>query len=203
MSMNPMFSIQYGLFVVTACQDGRDNGCITNTVMQVTSQPNRISVTVNKENLTHDMIKETGRFTASIISEKADFGLFKHFGFQSGREVDKFADFADCRRTANGTLVVTRGTNAFISANVVQVVDVGTHSIFIGEVVEMEPLTDVPSATYTYYQEHIASLSAYPAVSQEVTQQFHSPSVLEKLMALTVLAMNPLSPTALSSLAAI
>ena len=86
--MNPMFSIQYGLFVVTACQDGRDNGCITNTVMQVTSQPNRISVTVNKENLTHDMIKATGRFTASIISEKADFGLFKHFGFQSGREVN-------------------------------------------------------------------------------------------------------------------
>ena len=155
MSMNPMFSIQYGLFVVTACQNGRDNGCITNTVMQVTSQPNRISVTVNKENLTHDMIKATGRFTASIISEKADFGLFKHFGFQSGREVNKFADFADCRRVKNGTLAVTKGTNAFISANVVQMVDLGTHTLFVGEVVEMEPLTDVPSATYTYYQEHI------------------------------------------------
>ena len=133
-----MFSIQYGLFVVTACRDGRDNGCITNTVMQVTSQPNRISVTVNKENLTHDMIKETGRFTASII-----------------RDVDKFADFADCRRVKNGTLAVTKGTNAFISANVVQMVDLGTHTLFVGEVVEMEPLTDVPSATYAYYQEHI------------------------------------------------
>lgn len=150
-----MFCIQYGLFVVTSCLNGRDNGCITNTVAQVTQEPNQISVTINKMNLTHDMIKEFGKFTVSIISEKADFELFKHFGFQSGREVDKFADFVDCRRVKNGTLVVTRGTNAFISVEVNQIVDVGTHSIFIGKVTEMEPLTDVPSATYAYYQEHI------------------------------------------------
>ncbi|MBO4503826.1 MAG: flavin reductase [Bacteroidales bacterium] len=155
MSTNPLFSIQYGLFIVTACKDGHDNGCITNTVAQVTQEPNQISVAVNKMNHTHDMIKESGRFTASIISEKADFELFKHFGFQSGREVDKFADFADCRRVKNGTLAVTRGTNAFISAEVTQMVDLGTHTLFVGRVTEMAPLTDVPSATYTYYQEHI------------------------------------------------
>ncbi|MBR3573052.1 MAG: flavin reductase [Bacteroidales bacterium] len=152
---NPLFNIQYGLFVITSCEDGRDNGCISNTVAQVTAQPNRISVTLNKDNYTTELIQRSGRFTASIISEAADFELFKHFGFQSGRTVNKFADFTDCRHVGNGTLAVTRGTNAFISANVEQTIDLGTHILFIGHVTEMETLTDVPSATYNYYQEHI------------------------------------------------
>ena len=147
---NPLFNIQYGLFVITTKDDDRDNGCISNTVAQVTAQPNRISVALNKSNFTTDLIQKSGRFTASILSEAADFELFKHFGFQSGRTVNKFADFTDCRRVSNGTFAITRGTNAFISADVEQAIDLGTHMLFIGLVTEMETLSDTPSATYNY-----------------------------------------------------
>ena len=152
---NPLFNIQYGLFVITTCDGGRDNGCISNTIAQVAMQPDRVSVALNKGNLTTELIQHSRRFTASILSETADFDLFKHFGFQSGREVDKFTDFKDCRRVSNGTLAITRGTNAFLSVEVEQVVDLGSHVLFIGPVTEMEVLSNVPSATYCYYQEHI------------------------------------------------
>ena len=152
---NPLFNIQYGLFVITTCDAGKDNGCISNTVAQGTAQPNRISVDLNKGNCTPGLIQHTGKFTASILSEAADFELFKHFGFQSGRTVDKFDGFKDCRRVANGTLAITRGTNAFISADVEQAIDLGTHMLFVGSVTEMEVLADVPSATYNYYPQHI------------------------------------------------
>jgi flavin reductase (DIM6/NTAB) family NADH-FMN oxidoreductase RutF len=152
---NPLFNIQYGLFVITTCDAGKDNGCISNTVAQVTAQPDRISVALNKGNFTTELIMRSRRFTASILSEAADFELFKQFGFQSGRTVDKFDGFTDCRRVDNGTLAITRGTNAFISADVEQAIDLGTHMLFIGTVTEMEVLADVPSATYNYYQQHI------------------------------------------------
>ena len=152
---NPLLNIQYGLFVITTCDGGRDNGCISNTVEQVTSQPNRISMSLNKENYTTGLIQRSGRFTVSIISEEADFELFKLFGFQSGRTVDKFADFTDCRRVSNGTLAITRGTNTYFSVDVEQTIDLGTHILFIGRVTEMETLSDAPSATYNFYQEHI------------------------------------------------
>ena len=88
-----MFALSYGLFVLTARQGEKDNGCIINTAMQVTSEPNRIIITVNKTNYTHDMVLETGRFTLSVLSEQAEFSTFQRFGFQSGRDVDKFAAF--------------------------------------------------------------------------------------------------------------
>jgi flavin reductase (DIM6/NTAB) family NADH-FMN oxidoreductase RutF/rubredoxin len=152
---NAMYSLSYGLFVITANRDGRDNGCITNTVSQVTTDPNRILVAINKDNYTHDMIMDTKKFTVSVISEKADFDLFKHFGFQSGRDVDKFADFSDCKKSENDTMIITKGTNAYISANVEQCIDLGSHTLFIARVTESDTLTDDKSATYTYYQEHI------------------------------------------------
>ncbi len=152
---NPMFDIPYGLYIVTANVDGRDNGCVSNTLQQVTATPNQVSVCLNKSNLTTEMIQKTGLFTASIISQKADFSLFKHFGFQSGRDVDKFKDFTACKRVANGTMAITEGTNAYISVKVSQTVDLGTHLMFIGEVTDMDTISDVPSATYSYYQEHI------------------------------------------------
>ena len=152
---NPLFNIQYGLFVITTKDGDRDNGCISNTVAQVTAQPNRISVALNKGNFTTELIQRSKRFTASILSERADFELFKHFGFQSGRDVNKFSDFSDCRRVSNGTFAITRGTNAFLSADVEQAIDLGTHMLFIGLVTEMETLSDVPSATYNYYQANI------------------------------------------------
>lgn len=155
MDKKAMYKISYGLFVVTANDGNKDNGCITNTLCQVTSKPNMVCLTVNKDNLTHDMIASSGKFTASVISCDADFSLFKHFGFQSGRDTDKFADFKDCKRAENGTLIVTKGANAFISATVRQSVDLGTHTMFIAEVTDMEVLSDTPSATYEYYQSNI------------------------------------------------
>ena len=155
MDKKAMFKLSYGLFVLTAVRDGKDNGCITNTAIQVTSEPNRIAVAVNKANFTHDMILDTGKFNVSILSEEASFDVFKHFGFQSGRDVDKFAGFSDCRRSANGLMYITKGTNAYISVDVEQKIDLGSHTMFIGTVTDMEVLSDVPSATYTYYQENI------------------------------------------------
>ncbi|TYZ28879.1 flavin reductase [Selenomonas caprae] len=155
MSGNPMFNISYGLYVLTANNGQKDNGCIINTVTQVTSEPNQITLAVNKGNHTHDMIMDTKDFTVSVVSEAADFELFKHFGFCSGREMDKFKDFTAVERTANGTLAVTKGTNAYISGRVTQAWDVGSHTIFLADVVDSKILSAVKSATYGYYQEQI------------------------------------------------
>ena len=155
MDNKAMYRLSYGLFVLTAMRDGKDNGCITNTAIQVTSEPNRIAVAINKANYTHDMVKDTKKFNVSILSEKASFDVFKHFGFQSGKDVDKFADYSACKRTANGLMIITAGTNAFISVDVEDMVDLGSHTLFIGKVTDMEVLSDAPSATYSYYQEHI------------------------------------------------
>ena len=155
MNTKAMFKLSYGLFVVTARRGDKDNGCITNTAMQVTSEPNRISVTINKANYTHDMVKESGKFTVSIISEEASFELFKRFGFQSGRDVDKFSGFSSCKRAENDTMIITEGTNAYISATVINTVDLGTHTMFIADVTDMDILSDTPSATYNYYQSNI------------------------------------------------
>lgn len=155
MNEKTMFRLTYGLFVLTARQGEKDNGCIINTAGQVTASPNRISIAVNKTNLTHDMILETGRFNLSILSEKADFSVFRHFGFQSGRTVDKFHDYEAAKRSENGIFYITKGTNGYISASVEQTLDLGTHTLFIASVEDMDILSDVPSATYTYYQSHI------------------------------------------------
>ncbi len=155
MDMKAMFKLSYGLFVLTAKRGEKDNGCITNTAIQVTSEPNRISIAVNKANYTHDMVLETGKFNVSIISQKADFDLFKHFGFQSGRDMDKFADFTDCERAENGIFYITKGTNAVISAEVEQSIDLGSHTLFIAKVTDLKVLDAASSATYEYYQENI------------------------------------------------
>lgn len=158
MDSKVLFNVQYGLFVLSSKSDVKDNACIINTVTQVTAAPiskDRISICVNKSNYTHDLIAASKKFTVSIISEAATFDLFKHFGFQSGKNVDKFADFDKVKRTANGTLAITEGTNSYISANVINQVELDTHSIFIAEVVDMEKLNDVPSTTYNFYQSHI------------------------------------------------
>lgn len=155
MDSKVLFNVQYGLFVLSSFSDEKDNACIINTVTQVTATPERISIAVNKLNHTHDLIAKSKKFTVSIISEAANFDLFKHFGFQSGKNVDKFADFDKVQRTKNGTLAITEGTNSFISGDVIQQIDVGTHSIFIADVVDMKKFNDVPSTTYNFYQQHI------------------------------------------------
>lgn len=155
MDQKAMYRLTYGLFVLTAAADGRESGCIINTAGQVTSQPNRISIAVNKGNFTHDLVMKSGKFNLSVLSEEAVFDTFRHFGFQSGRDADKFAGYKDCRRSANGLYVVTAGTNAYFSAAVEQAVDLGTHTLFIAGVEDMEVLSSAPSATYAYYQNSI------------------------------------------------
>ena len=155
MDKKAMYKLSYGLFVLTAKDGDKDNGCITNTAIQAASDPNQISICVNKANFTHDMIMKTGEFTVSIISQKADFSLFKRFGFQSGRDVDKFDGFDKCRRGENGILYITEGTNAYISVKVTKTEDLGSHTMFIGEITDMEVLSDDLSATYEYYQSNI------------------------------------------------
>ena len=114
-----------------------------------------MSIAVNKTNYTCGMIERTGAFNLSFLNEAAKFDTFKHFGFQSGREVDKFADYAFGERADNGIMYVTEGTNAMISVKVNKTVDLGTHLMFIGEVTEEKVLNDIPSVTYQYYFDHI------------------------------------------------
>ncbi len=155
---DPMFNITYGLYVITVSVNGRDNGCIADTLSQVTVEPERVSLCIEKDTLTCEMLSTSRKFTASIISKDADKSIFQRFGFQSGRDVDKFADFADVKRVSNGTLAVTVGTNAYISADVVDSIDLGTHILFIAKVTEKQMLNDSPSITYTYYREHIKTV---------------------------------------------
>lgn len=155
MDNKAMYCLSYGLFVLTAKNDEKMNGCITNTAIQVASEPNQLSFAVNKANYTHDMVMQTKACNISVISETADFELFKHFGFQSGRDVDKFAGFTDYQIAENGIPYITKGTNAFFSVDVKQTVDLGSHTLFIGIPTSMEVLSNTASATYSYYQSNI------------------------------------------------
>ncbi|MDE5884988.1 MAG: flavin reductase [Oscillospiraceae bacterium] len=150
-----MKNLTYGLCVLSSVSMGKHNACIINAVMQVTSSPNRICFAVNKSNLTHDMLRQTGHFTISILDQTADFELFRHFGFQSGQNCDKFRDYPDCRLLDNWTMCVTKDVNSFLSGEVIQEIDAGTHTLFLADVTESGILSDVPSLSYAYYQEHV------------------------------------------------
>ncbi len=154
MDMNALFKLSYGLFVLSAKENGKDNGCIINTAMQLTDTPAQIAVAVNKQNYTHDMVKNTGIFNLSVLSQDAVFWVFQHYGFQSGRDVDKFANLPEAR-TQNGVRYVQGCTNAVISGKVVSTVDCGTHTLFIAEVTDAKILSEEPSVTYQYYFDHI------------------------------------------------
>jgi flavin reductase (DIM6/NTAB) family NADH-FMN oxidoreductase RutF len=154
MDNKAMFNLTYGLFILTAKDGSKDNGCIVNTVSQVTVEPNRIVVAVNKNNYTHDIIKKTGEFNVSILTEKSKFDTFKHWGFQSGRNVDK-TEGINFKRAQNGIIYIAEDTNAVISAKVVSTTDLGTHTLFLADVTDCEVLSDAPSVTYTYYQKNI------------------------------------------------
>ena len=174
MDNKAMYKLSYGLFVLTAKVGDKENGCITNTAIQVASEPNQISFAVNKANYTHDMIMETKKCNISVISESADFELFKRFGFQSGRDVNKFEGFTDYKYSPNEIPYITKGTNAYFSIDVIQTVDLGSHTLFIGVPTDMVVLSGAASATYAYYQENIKSkASAAPAVSDKLPEGVH------------------------------
>lgn len=150
-----IFNISYGLFVLVARQDDKDNACIINVAQQVTSEPLQLMICVNKQNLTHDMVLRTLKFNLCPLSEEATMKPFQHFGFQSGKTVDKFALSETELRTENGLRYLPKYINSVISCVVTKSIDLGTHTMFIARVMEAKVLTDSPSITYAYYQQHI------------------------------------------------
>ncbi len=152
--MTALFKIGYGLYVVTSNDGKKDNGLIVNTVTQVTNTPNRIAVTINKENYSHHIIKQTGKMNINCLSQDAPFSIFERFGFQSGRNVDKFADF-EALRSDNGLAFLTRYINSFMSLKVEQYVDLDTHGMFICSVTEARVISDRETMTYSYYHENV------------------------------------------------
>ena len=157
MDMKAMYNLTYGLFILTAKEGDKDNGCIVNTVSQVTVEPNRIVAAVNKQNYTHDMIVRTGVFNVSILTEKSKFDTYKHWGFQSGANVDK-TEGISFKRAENGVIYIAEETNAFLSAKVVSMTDLGTHTLFLADVTDGEVLSEDSSVTYSYYQSNIKTV---------------------------------------------
>ena len=155
MDNTALFKLNYGLFVLTAKDGEKDNGCITNTVMQVSQDPVTFAISVNKENFTNSMIEKTGEFNISVISESAPFGLFEHFGFVSGKDTDKFADFKDFARAENGIVYITKNTNAYFTCKVIETVDCYTHTIYVAEVTDGQNISDENSMSYDYYHKNV------------------------------------------------
>jgi len=152
--LSALFNIGYGLYVITSSDGRKDNGLIVNTVTQVTSTPNRIAVTINKQNYSHHVIRQTGIMNINCLTEEAPFSVFEAFGFQSGRNVDKFADCTPLR-SDNGLVFLPRYINSFMSLKVEQYLDLDTHGMFICSVTESRVISDKDTMTYTYYQENV------------------------------------------------
>ncbi len=149
-----LFNIGYGLYVVTTNDGKKDNGCIVNTVTQLTSSPERVAVTINKANYTHDTVKETGVLNVNCLSVDAPFKVFEAFGFKSGRDSDKFSD-CNPARSENGLAVLPKYINAFMSLKVESYVDLGTHGMFICSLTEAKVVSDKETMSYTYYHKNV------------------------------------------------
>ena len=152
--LTALFNIGYGLYVVTTNDGTRDNGLIVNTVSQVTNTPNRIAVTINKQNYSFHTIQKTGVLNVNCLDVSAPFSLFQRFGFQSGRTVDKFAGM-EVLRSDNGLAFLPRYINSFMSLKVESYVDMDTHGMFICTVTEARAMSDAETMTYTYYQKNV------------------------------------------------
>ena len=151
------FKLTYGLFILTSAQNGKDGGCIINTVMQITDLPKkRIAVAVNKAYFTHDLIVNSKIFNISALTTDSSFDIFKRFGFQSGSNTDKFSGFESfCERSENNLYYVKQNTNAFFSAKVISSSDFETHTLFIAEITESAVLSNAASLSYQYYFDNI------------------------------------------------
>ena len=152
--LTALFNIGYGLYVVTSNDGKKDNGCIVNTVSQLTSQPNRIAVCVNKQNYSHHVIKQSGILNVNCLSTEAPFSVFENFGFQSGRTVDKFENW-EKPRSDNGLIFLPQYINSFMSLKVEDYLDLGTHGMFICSVTEARVINRIETMTYTYYQNNV------------------------------------------------
>ncbi len=164
--VDALYKLSYGVFFLTAKEGDKDNGCVINTAQLVTDSPKQISVTVNKQNFTHDMILNTGELNLSVLNQDATFGPIEHFGFASGRNQDKFANTehlpVTVGRSQNGLCYLAGETNAFISGRVVQTVDLGTHTLFVAKVTEAKLLNQQKSLTYADYFDHVKPKPSLP-----------------------------------------
>ena len=147
--------IQCGVFVVTAQQDGRDNGCVVNTVLQSTSNPEGLIVMMNKSGLTHDMVMQTKRFCVSVLDETAPYALFERFGMRSGRDGDKFEGLEEVGRAENGLPFLSRHACAMYTVDVEQTIDLGTHTLFAGKLTQGRTLSGEKAQTYSGYHENV------------------------------------------------
>ena len=163
MDSKALLNIGYGLYVLTTRYDNIDNGCIVNTVTQVTSNPLQIAVTVNKANYTHELIMNSCVFNVSMLTTQTPMKVFEHFGFQSGRGVNKFADCEAEHRAVNHVLYIPKYTNSYLACRVSKSIDFGTHTMFIADVLDAQLLSDKPSVTYDYYQNHIKPKPQIPS----------------------------------------
>ena len=166
MDKKAMYNLTYGLFILTARDGEKDNGCIINTACQVTTDPNRITICVNKNNFTHDIILKTGLFNISMLTEKSEFETYKHWGFQSGRTVDKVLPIY-YMRADNGVIYIKDECNAYLSCKVVSTTDLGTHTLFLADVTDGAVFNNDPSVTYAFYQKNIKVSSAPKAAAQK------------------------------------
>lgn len=153
--LSALFKIGYGLYVVT-CRDGnKDNGLIVNTVTQLTNTPNRIGVAINKANFSHEIIKKTGVLNVNCLSTEAPFSVFERFGFHSGRDTDKFADFEPILRSDNGVIFLPRYINSFMSLKVERYIDFETHGMFVCSIEESRVISQTETMTYTFYHQNV------------------------------------------------
>jgi len=151
-----LFKASYGLYLLSAKNNEQDNACIINTFLQVTSNaPVSCLISVNKQNFTCEMISKTRKFNLSVLTEETPFELLKRFGYQTGREVNKFVDFTDITRSKNGLIYLTTYANAFLSFDVLEMIDFGSHTLFTATLAECQTLNNKASLTYDYYQRNI------------------------------------------------
>lgn len=155
MNNSAFFKLTYGLFLITAKEGNKQNGCIINTVTQITENPKQISIAINKSSYTHDMIMNTKEAVITVLSTETPFDTFRHFGFQSGRDVEKFKDISYAQ-TDSGIPYLTDTSCAYFMCRVTQTIDMGSHTLFLAEVTEAEVLSETRTPlSYAYYHEHV------------------------------------------------
>ena len=155
MAHSGIHNLTYGMYLLTTRENGQDYGCLVNTAMQVSSHPNRIAVCIVKRNLTHEVLLRTKQFNFCAITEEAPFELFRNFGMTSARKCDKFSAFPGLFRSGNGMVYLEQFGNMYLSVEITEQVDLGDHTLFIGEVTEDVVLCDKPACTYDHYLKHI------------------------------------------------
>jgi flavin reductase (DIM6/NTAB) family NADH-FMN oxidoreductase RutF/rubredoxin len=152
MNLSALYKISYGMYIVGSHKGEKINAQIANSVMQISSEPPTVAVSINKKNLTHEYIKDSKVFSVSVLCQNATMPFLGNFGFKSGRDIDKFKDIK-YRTGKTGSPIVLDNTAAYFEAEVIQDVDAGTHTIFIGKIVEADVLSDIPFMTYEYYHQ--------------------------------------------------